>query len=1044
MKKPSTASLRYIALLLGTVGLLWSTSILQADPRQWGPPGIPVRQGHHIEWQRAAYTDANGYTMLVWSDTRTGDRDVYAQLIEPDGDLAPGWPVHVIEWPYRQEDPEPIVTDGGFIVTWIDFRFDSTGDVFAQKINYAGELQWNPAGVIVDTNVTSMVNETTMRGATDGSGGAIIAWEDNRNGDGADIYAQRIDANGNIPAPWQADVQLGVTNSPGLQSGITADTDGRGNLIVGWNDSREGDVYAAKIMNNRQLPWGGAGGTVVCDFAAQQLSVKLCPDFTTGGAGFAWLDQRDTLANSNDIYVQRLDSLGNRMWDPDGVVLCNADSAQKGVRITPSLNNNIQDGFLYCWQDLRVNNAVEEVYAQKFDLNGTALWGENGMKICGDAGPAGAGASRDNSRLTSDLAGGGLYVWDDTRHAPGNNLEYNTYTTRVDAAGDFVCGECGVAVNTSVNQQQESVLRIVSGADNYMCIYSDFYRGSRTMRVAQIGLSDCSVDRDQEFVYGLDGDATNPTNIHMVMGHVAFVWEDARGGNAGKQVFYQILDTTSAKVYDFIPDNGAPIAPENAGSAQFDQANPEVCEDGNGGFFCCFENLEDVTRLVRLQQVSRDGQVMCDLAGQLVQASNVDQRNARVVSDGEDGCFVAWSGFDENFQLDVYVMRMGPNCEPLWEAPVRMSTDLQDDILESLTADGNGCCVGIWQGGDFGQYDVVAAKVCGDGTVAWQEPVCEFPGVQSEPQVVADGMGGVYFAWADERDETRLKDVYGQHFNANGEAQWTNGGRLVVTAEQDQRSPRLAVDSQGRLYVSWLDYRNTTDLDVYAQKLNTDGTRIWPETTGRAICQGLGDQSDQQMLVEWWDGLYMAWEDARTTTFTDIYGDHIREDGDFSDSWWGLPGEEVHLGGAINVEYQNQSQPHLAHDWHGGTVAVWVDWRSSGKEPLQNIWANWVNDYTVDVQEVAAPLPSTYELTQNYPNPFNPTTEFKFTVPATEAVTINIYNTLGQQVRTLVDEVMHAGTYVVTFDASALASGVYFYRLETPSFQTVRKMQLIR
>jgi hypothetical protein len=194
MKKPSTASLRYIALLLGTVGLLWSTSILHADPRQWGPPGIPIRQGHHIEWQRAAYTDANGYTLLVWSDTRTGDRDVYAELIEPDGDVAPGWPVDVVVWPYRQEDPEPIVTNGGFIVTWIDFRHDSTGDVFAQKLDYSGNKLWAPAGVIVDTNVTSMVNETTMRGATDGSGGAIIAWEDNRNGDVADIFAQRLNS----------------------------------------------------------------------------------------------------------------------------------------------------------------------------------------------------------------------------------------------------------------------------------------------------------------------------------------------------------------------------------------------------------------------------------------------------------------------------------------------------------------------------------------------------------------------------------------------------------------------------------------------------------------------------------------------------------------------------------------------------------------------------------------------------------------------------------------------------------------------------------
>lgn len=93
--------------------------------------------------------------------------------------------------------------DGGFIVTWIDFRFDSTGDVFAQKLDYAGNLLWNPVGAIVDTFVStdqnSMVNETTLRGAHDGSGGAVIAWESNLRGDVADIYAMRINSNGSAP-----------------------------------------------------------------------------------------------------------------------------------------------------------------------------------------------------------------------------------------------------------------------------------------------------------------------------------------------------------------------------------------------------------------------------------------------------------------------------------------------------------------------------------------------------------------------------------------------------------------------------------------------------------------------------------------------------------------------------------------------------------------------------------------------------------------------------------------------------------------------------
>lgn len=1041
MKKPSTASLRYFALLLGTVGLLWSVSVSLADPRQWGPPGQPIRQGHHIEWQRAGYVDANGYTLMVWSDTRTGDRDVFAQLVEPDGDFAPGWPVHVVNFPYRQEDPEPIVTDGGFIVTWIDFRFDSTGDVFAQKLDYAGNKLWAPEGVVVDTHNTSMVNETTMRGATDGAGGAIIAFEDTRRGDAGDIFAQRILANGT--RGWAN--LLAVTDQPGPQNGITADTDGQGGLIVGWNDSRnDGNIYTAKITNTGTLPWGGVGGRQVCpDCEEQQTSVKLCPDLTTGGAYFAWADKRN--GNAFDIYGQRFNAAGNAQWAATGVPIIRDTLEQSGVRITPSINGGVQDGIVLCWQDFRVNGSVGEVYGQKFTPAGAPVWNAQGVRICGDAGPNGTGASRDNSRLTSDLSGGALYVWDDTRHDPGNILQYNTYTQHANAAGVLQCGDCGFAVNTNVNQQQEAMLR-TNGTNTY-CIYSDFYRGSRTLRIARIDVPGCAVvgGGDQEVLFGLDGDATNPTNIHMYWGNVAFVWEDNRGVNFGKQIFYQVLDTTYNKTFPFIPDNGTPIAPVSASGTRFEQSKPFVCTDDQNGFYCAFENLTDGVVQIRLQRVGYDGHILCDEAGDVVHASGIDQRDAQIVPDGSGGCYVVWSGFDQSFQLDVYAMRMNGNCEAMWAEPVLLSNSVNfDDQLQSAVADGNGCVVAVWTTGEFGTYDLLGAKVCGDGSIAWQNPVSTAPREQTEANAVADGQGGVYVAWSDSRDEIQLKDIYGQRFNSAGEPQWTNNGRNIVTFTNDQKIPRLAVDSQGRAYVIWQDFRNTQNLDLYGQKLEMDGSRIWPETTGRAICQGASDQSDQQLLVEWGDGLYAIWEDGRTNPYSDIYGVHINNAGTFPEPWWGTNGEPTHLGGVINGEYQNQNQPALAHDYHGGTVAVWVDWRSSGKEPLQNIWGNWVNDATVGVSQVPAPLPREYMLTQNFPNPFNPSTEFRFTIPNTEAVKISVYNMLGQEVENLIDEVMHAGTYDVRFDASALSSGTYFYRLETPSFQSVKKMVLIK
>ena len=88
--------------------------------------------------------------------------------------------------------------------------------------------------------------------------------------------------------------------------------------------------------------------------------------------------------------------------------------------------------------------------------------------------------------------------------------------------------------------------------------------------------------------------------------------------------------------------------------------------------------------------------------------------------------------------------------------------------------------------------------------------------------------------------------------------------------------------------------------------------------------------------------------------------------------------------------------------------------------------------------------PQTYELSQNYPNPFNPATKIDFTIPAASQVQLRVYNMLGQEVATLVNGALTAGSHTATFDASRLASGVYLYRLTAGSFVSTRKMVLLK
>ncbi len=113
--------------------------------------------------------------------------------------------------------------------------------------------------------------------------------------------------------------------------------------------------------------------------------------------------------------------------------------------------------------------------------------------------------------------------------------------------------------------------------------------------------------------------------------------------------------------------------------------------------------------------------------------------------------------------------------------------------------------------------------------------------------------------------------------------------------------------------------------------------------------------------------------------------------------------------------------------------------------------AGWTNynpqntNYTTEVRQESNVAPNAFTLEQNYPNPFNPSTTIRFTLPAAARVEIAVYNVLGEEVATVVDEEMAAGTFTTTFDAGNLSSGIYVYTLKTNTgFSQARKMLLVR
>jgi hypothetical protein len=119
-----------------------------------------------------------------------------------------------------------------------------------------------------------------------------------------------------------------------------------------------------------------------------------------------------------------------------------------------------------------------------------------------------------------------------------------------------------------------------------------------------------------------------------------------------------------------------------------------------------------------------------------------------------------------------------------------------------------------------------------------------------------------------------------------------------------------------------------------------------------------------------------------------------------------------------------------------GSYAYVADW-ADGMYIIQN-------DLLVGINEESSHLPENFLLAQNFPNPFNPTTTINYQIPEFSFVSLKVYDVLGSEIRTLVNEEKQSGIYNVEFDATKLTSGIYFYRLQAGDYVATKKMVLMK
>jgi len=379
----------------------------------WGPEGVPICEASETQWNMRMAPDGFGGAIIVWQDDRnmTTAPDIYAQRIDENGVAVAQWaPNGVPVCTETGDQLKPVVVgdgSGGAIIAWEDHR-DPDPAIYAVRISSNGAPAWGGEVILRDVTLSEQHSPEIVEAEFSGVNGAVIVWKE-KSGLDQYIYAQAIDETGAVR--W---VATGVQVSSGTDAKakeypklIKSDSD---NVIVTWQDQRNGnyDIYAHRIdiTNGAVDPSWTVNGNPVTVAPGHQERPEIVSD-GSGGAIIVWTDFRNGTLNS-DIYAQWIDFNGEQVWTPDGVPICTEVGEQKRPVITEDLLYGTTMGAIIAWEDMRSGDF--DIYAEKVFLEVDPEWTGGGIPIATDESAAGI-ASQVCPRLVSDNQGGGFGTW---------------------------------------------------------------------------------------------------------------------------------------------------------------------------------------------------------------------------------------------------------------------------------------------------------------------------------------------------------------------------------------------------------------------------------------------------------------------------------------------------------------------------------------------------------------------------------------------------------------------------------------------------------
>ncbi len=352
-----------------------------------------------------------------------------------------------------------------------------------------------------------------------------------------------------------------------------------------------------------------------------------------------------------------------------------------------------------------------------------------------------------------------------------------------------------------------------------------------------------------------------------------------------------------------------------------------------------------------------------------------------------------------------------------------------------------------------------------DNGASWSQPVQVNPNPPSystgtSVAIGSDGM--IYLCWAGLTETSPFHEDYiGFAKSSNGGTTWTVNQNIIdmngitgLLPEKDNIKvnglPQIGIDKSGSVRNGWLYIVTTeknnppagSDPDIILHR-STDNGLTWSQ--GIRVNQDPVNDGKIQYFpnldIDDFGNLNILFYDDRNTT-SDSTSVFITQSNDGGDTW-----KEFEIK---NTTFKPSPIPGASSGYQGDHIALISNnnylnafWMAD-YSGIYQVWSSVIDRTILDVRDNIKSIPVSFTLYQNYPNPFNPNTLIKYSIGNESFVTLKIYDSLGREVKTLVNRLQQSGNYEVSYQPGNLSTGIYFYTLRSGNFQVTKKMLFLK